>query len=337
MHIGIMGAGSIGCYVGGRLAAKGHSVTLIGRQALATEIAEHGLTITDCDGYFRQLDSSQIRVALSAEALETVDVVLVSVKSSDTAEAATLLKHHLKPGALVVSFQNGVRNASVLRSGLPDHRTLAAMVPFNVLRKPKATFHRGTSGNVTIEHGDSDQEATLLAALRSAGIPAEATTDIQGVQWGKLLINLNNAVNALSGIPVREQMGRRAFRMIAADVMSEALTIMNRVGIRPVAMIKAPLWVMIQVMRLPDAIFLRLADAMIKIDPEARSSMWEDLQRHRKTEIDQLCGEVVRLAGEHGMKAPLNQKLVELIRIAEHEGKGSPKLSAGAIAAALKG
>jgi 2-dehydropantoate 2-reductase len=65
----------------------------------------------------------------------------------------------------------------------------------------------------------------------------------------------------------------------------------------------------------------------MKIDPEARSSMWEDLQRGRRTEIDYLQGVIVEIAGRHGLQAPLSGRIVALIKAAEEEASGSPGLT----------
>jgi 2-dehydropantoate 2-reductase len=76
-----------------------------------------------------------------------------------------------------------------------------------------------------------------------------------------------------------------------------------------------------RILRLPDWLFKRVAATMLRIDPEARSSMWEDLQAGRRTEIDYLNGAVVKLALASGRAAPANERIVELIRRAE-TGKG---------------
>jgi 2-dehydropantoate 2-reductase len=65
----------------------------------------------------------------------------------------------------------------------------------------------------------------------------------------------------------------------------------------------------------------------MKIDPEARSSMWEDLQRGRRTEIDYFQGVITQIAGRHGLNVPLSVRVVSLIKRAEAEGKGSPGLT----------
>ena len=80
-------------------------------------------------------------------------------------------------------------------------------------------------------------------------------------------------------------------------------------------------------LRLPDPIFDALLGRTMKIDPEARSSMWEDLQRGRRTEIDYLQGVITEIAERRGLDAPLSRRIVELIRRAEADGKGSPGLT----------
>jgi 2-dehydropantoate 2-reductase len=83
---------------------------------------------------------------------------------------------------------------------------------------------------------------------------------------------------------------------------------------------------------LRDPLFSLAARRMLAVDPSARSSMWEDLAARRPTEIDHIQGEIVRLADKHGLAAPLNRRVIELIKAAERAGKGSPHLDPEAIA-----
>jgi 2-dehydropantoate 2-reductase len=80
-------------------------------------------------------------------------------------------------------------------------------------------------------------------------------------------------------------------------------------------------------LRLPDAAFELLLGRTTKIDPEARSSMWQDLQRGRRTEIDYLQGVITEIADRRGLQVPLSRRVVALIRSAEAGGEGSPKLA----------
>jgi len=81
-----------------------------------------------------------------------------------------------------------------------------------------------------------------------------------------------------------------------------------------------PTWIP-SVLRLPDALFTRLAGRMLAIDPQARSSMWEDLEAGRATEVDYLNGEIVALATRLGRSAPVNARLVDLVHAAERGGQ----------------
>jgi 2-dehydropantoate 2-reductase len=82
-------------------------------------------------------------------------------------------------------------------------------------------------------------------------------------------------------------------------------------------------------LRLPDAIFEALLGRTMKIDPEARSSMWEDLQRGRRTEIDYLQGVITAIADRRHLAVPLSRRIVALIKSAETAGQGSPRLKPG--------
>jgi 2-dehydropantoate 2-reductase len=80
-------------------------------------------------------------------------------------------------------------------------------------------------------------------------------------------------------------------------------------------------------LRLPDALFAMVLATAMRIDPQARSSMWEDLERHRRTEIDYLQGVIIDIAGRHGLEVPISRRIVALIRDAEAAGQGSPRLT----------
>lgn len=328
MHVGVMGAGAIGCYLGGRLAAAGAKVTLVGRASLAKELAEHGLHLTDYQGFDRAV---RLEVATEPEALRSCDVVLCTVKGGDTAGAGGALAAVLAPGAAVVSFQNGVSNAEVLREALPGRRALAGMVPFNVLRSEGGRFHQGTSGRLAVQR--DAVSAPLREALVRAGLPTDAHEDMRGVLWGKLLLNLNNAVNALAGVPIQQMLRTRGYRLVMAACAREALRAMRVAGVRPWLEVPLPPSLLPRVLELPETVFRLVARSMLTVDPQARSSMWDDLERGRKTEVDMLNGEVVRLAQRVGVDARVNAAVVALVR--EAEGRRSPGLSAEVLRARL--
>lgn len=313
----VYGAGSIGCYVGGRLLAGGADVVLIGRDRLAAEVAAHGLRITDWQG--ADLAVPEVRFETGPGAVAGAGLVLVTVKSDSTAAVAAELEPLLRPDAVVVSFQNGLHNTEVLRAGLPGRTVVAGMVQFNVAHTGDGAFHAGTEGGLEVE--SSAALAPYLDAFTKAGLPLEQHDEILPVQWAKLLLNLNNPVNALSGLPLKSELSQRDFRRCLALAQAEALRVLSAAGIAPAKLTAVPPGWMPRLIALPDAVFTRVAGRMLAIDPKARTSMLDDLEAGRRTEIDHLNGEVVRLAAQVGTAAPVNSRLVELIRAAEGGGR----------------
>lgn len=319
----VAGAGSIGCFVGGMLRSGDHAVSLLARPRVIDDINRNGLKVTSFEGIEHRLSSAEIKLSGDPAIFGDADIILVTVKSDDTAEIADLIAQHAGKDAVIVSLQNGTGNVPVLRETLPDHDVLAGMVPFNVLSMGDGHFHRATSGDILLEKDDADT-AKLLSTPE---LVFRGVVDIEGVQWGKLLVNLNNALNALSGLPLRDQLAQRSWRVLFADQMREALAVIKAEGIAPISTTPLPASFTPFILKLPDALFAKIAASMVQIDPKARSSMWEDLQRGRRTEIDHLQGLIVTLAERRGLRATLSERIVAQIRDAEQAGKGSPGLT----------
>ena len=312
-RIAVFGAGAIGCWVGGRLSAGGADVTLIGRPRVLDELAD-GVKCSEIRG---STITAKPKLATDVAAAAGADIVLVTVKSAQTAQAARELAGVATP--VVVSLQNGVRNVDVLREGLPGRRVLAGMVPFNVARVAPGQYHRGTSGVLMYEAADA--AAPLTEACLAADLPSELRDDMLAVQWGKLVMNLNNAINALAGIPLVAELEDRFFRRCLAAAMREALDLLALAKQHVARLLVLPPRWFPRVLPMPDWMFKLIAERFASADPHARSSMRDDLDAGRPTEIDYLQGEVVALAERLGKDAPINKKLVALVRDAERGGK----------------
>ena len=336
VRVGVMGAGAIGSYVGGMLAATGDAdVVLVGRSWLRDEIAACGLTVRAFGGAGRVVDADRIAVDTEPGALAGCDAVLCCVKSAHTADAARALAGVVAPGAVVASLQNGLRNADALRAELSDRRVVAGIVGFNVVAPGGGVFQRTTDGPLMLEACDEPRWRRVVDALASAGLDVAERADIVPDQWTKLLINLNNAVSALSGAPTRDLILTAGYRRIVSAVVGEGVRVVKAAGIRPARFRGVPIGLMPRMLRLPSPVVRVLARAQMKVDPEARSSMWADLERRRPTEVDYLNGEIVALADRAGIDAPLNRRIVALVRDAERAGAGSPQLLAEQLWSAL--
>jgi 2-dehydropantoate 2-reductase len=314
--VAILGAGSVGCFIGGAWAAAGVPVTFVGRARLAADIAEHGLTVSDYRGWHAHLTPGEVDYRREPQALEDAQVIALCVKSGDTAQAAEQVAEHATQGTLVISFQNGVSNVDVLEQALGGRFEVArGMVPYNVAYLGQGRFHKGVAGDLYAEQRAgaralADAVGTGPAAIKFSG-------DMLGLAWGKLLVNLNNAVNALSGRTLREELKRRDYRRVFAASMREGLDLLKRAEIEPATVGPISPQVLPRIVSAPDWLFNTLFLRRWKIDAKARSSMADDLAAGRKTEIHFLNGELVRLAERLQADAPVNQAIVELVRKAE--------------------
>ena len=337
LHVGILGAGSIGCYLGGVLASRRIDTLLVARERIKAELDESGLTLTDLDGARTLLARDTLRVTIDAALLATSDVVLVAVKSGDTAQAGQKLSTTLPRTTIVVSMQNGLHNAEILRAHLPEHVVLAGIVGFNVVAQGNGVFRRTTSGEIVVEASNDSRIASLVSCLQGFGLPTALRADVRALQWSKLVMNLNNAISALTGVPTPQLLFDAKYRRILRAVISEAVDVMRRAGVATAPLGAVPVGVFPLLLGLPTPLLRLVLKSQLRVDAEARSSMWADLVQGRKTEVDQLNGEIVRLAESIDEDAPLNRRIVEIVHAAERRGAGSPGLTSQALRHALEG
>ena len=326
-RIVVLGAGSIGCFIGGCWQAAGLPVSFIGRPGFAGAIRDNGLTLSDYNGWQRRFPPQEVDYRVDASALAEADIVALCVKSGATEDAARQIAEHGRKGCLIISLQNGISNVEVLTRVLgPGFTVVRGMVPYNVAYLGEGRFHKGVAGEVWAEDRSEMRE---LADQIGEG-PAQLTLsgDMLGVAWGKLLINLNNAVNALSGRTLIEQLRERDYRRVVAASQREGLKLLKLAGIEPAKVGAVGPRLLPGVIQSPDWLFRNVFMKSWKIDSNARSSMADDLAARRRTEVDYINGELVRLAEGLGAPSPVNRKIVELIRKAE---AGAPPLPALAL------
>ena len=314
-HVAFFGAGSVGCFIGAAWQAAGLSVSFVGRERTKQDVDAHGMTVTDGDGTRLHLPPGSVDFATSASALPKARVIALTVKSFDTEAAAVEIARHAAKGATVISFQNGVSNVARLEALLPGFDVIQGMVPFNVAYLGGGRWHKGVAGELVAEARPVTEALAAKIGERLGRL--RTTGDVDGLAWGKLLINLNNAVNALSGKSLLEQLSDRDYRRVVAASQAETLEILKAAGIRPARLGPIPPELLPRAIAAPDLLFRNTILKAQRIDPHARSSMADDLAAGRPTEIDYLNGEVVALARSLNLPAPVNEAIVGLVKRAE--------------------
>jgi 2-dehydropantoate 2-reductase len=302
----VLGAGAIGCFVGGSWSLSGQSVTLIGRPRILDPIAQDGLHLSGGpDGHVRPATS------LTPETLCKADLVVVAVKATALSAAINDLQTYVRPGTPILTLMNGISPPDLIAHALPSCPVLPGIVPFNVVRHGPNHWHRASAGEVIV----ADHPATRALP----GV--ECAQDMAAMAWGKLLLNLNNAINALSGMGLHDQLSDRAYRRLLADTMEEAVGILQAAGIAPAKVGALPAHHIPRMLRTPDWFFNTVGLRLQGIDRSARSSMADDIAAGRLTEVDFLNGEIVALAKRLGRPAPLNTALTTLVHKIEQNAR----------------
>ena len=291
--IAIMGAGAVGCYYGAELALAGETVTLIGRPALAQAVAERGLILEKAG----QKVSVPLQASADPAAVAGAEIVIVAVKSGDSADAARQIAPHLAPGATVLSFQNGISNAEILSDILHRQVIPAVVYVATDMAGPGHVRHHGR-GELIFGPGPGATDAA--ARLRKAGLSVEVSDQADVAQWVKFTINCCfNALSALTRQPYGPIAAQPGAYAVMRDVMEECRAVAAASGVV-----------------LPDTL-MQMAEGIATQMQAQYSSTAQDMMRGRKTEIDHLNGEILRRAEGFGIPVPVNRALWVMVKLAE--------------------
>jgi len=310
----VFGAGLIGCYLAGALIKQGQQTRLVCRTQVRQKL-ENGLLITDYLGHEYKARELHLCEQFLQEENGDTDFLWLTVKCHSVQDAANQLKGVIADNTVILCCQNGLGSEQIIKQLFPTHIVLRVMVPFNVVELKPGHLHRGSEGQLTLEqHMLTDALASIIT---SDLLPLDVSTDMSALLWAKLQLNLGNAVNALAHVPVKTMLEQRGYRLVIAALMDELLQVARGSAIQlpKVTAVRAS-WIP-KVLRLPNWLFKRLANKMLAIDPQVRTSMWWDLQANKNTEIDYLNGAVVQQGLQVNVPCPINQKLINLIKQAE--------------------
>jgi len=314
MRIAIYGAGSTGCYLAGQLCLSGFDVSLICRPTMKKNIiANNGITLSDYQGFLQTVMPPAIITDIDQAPIDIpFDVIFVTLKCHQVSSIAKSLIAITHSDSSIIFMQNGLGSFDSINQSLSHCNLLQGITPFNVLQQPNSRFHKGTEGVFTLQTNHHTQ--AIQAAMIKQGFGCDLHQNMLPIIYGKLLLNLNNALNALSDLPIKQQLSHYASRRQLARAMTEWLNVCEAADIELHQYTKVkPQWLP-RILSLPNMLFTLLAKQMLDIDPKARSSMWQDIKAKRQTEVDFINGAVVKIGKKYGVKTPVNQSIVEQIK-----------------------
>jgi 2-dehydropantoate 2-reductase len=341
-RIAVVGAGAVGAYIGGYLSRDGNDVTLIdGWPANVDAINANGLTLsglTEPECFNAPAKALHIADVQSLVRSRPIDIAIVSVKSYDTAWATAMIKDYLAPTGFVLSLQNCINEETI--AGIVGWGRVAGCIAAKIAVEMTgpATVRRGVAlgGNkhtvfrVGEPHGRITPRVQQLVTMLSSIDSARSTENLWGERWSKLCANaMGNGVSASTGFSSNEVAREPLTRRLQIKLAGEAIAVGQALGYALEEINKHPAedWI---AAASGDAKALAAVEAsrlaQTKTTAEgSRPSMGQDIQKGRRTEIEQINGFIVEKAAEIGLEAPANAFLVEAVKQVER-GLAEPSL-----------
>lgn len=297
LRVGVVGAGAMGCLFGALLVLAGHETWMLCRRpALAEQLEAEGIRY-ERDGVTRR---ARVRATADPRAASPLDLALVMVKSHATADAARSLLPALGPSTWVLTLQNGIGNAEVLAAVLGRARVLAGVSAQGAtLLGPGHVRHAGFGPTAVtdLDGGATERARWAAELLTAAGIMTEVAGDLAPLVWGKLIVN--TALNPLTALTGRcnGEVIEPPLGSLFDDLARETARVAAAAGVR-----------------LPFDDPVAHARAIAVATAANRSSMLQDIEQGRPTEIGALNEAVVAEGARLGVPTPLNRALSVLIR-----------------------
>jgi 2-dehydropantoate 2-reductase len=312
MKYAVIGLGAVGSIIGGLLSKNNENVILIGKKKQIEQIKKDGLKISTNQS---ETIIENLNISSDFASVEKVDIIFVCVKSQDTKKLFLELKDFLKEKTVIISLQNGVRNAEIINR-IVKNKVLSSVVLFNALYKKPGKVNLTIKGGILLENNEKYSKK-IDDLFKDTSIKITLVKNIKDYQWSKLILNLQIAVTALTGQTIKESIINRDSRKILAETMSEGVKIVEKSDIKLEKLPGLDPKKMIKRLNRLNSLFLRIGSKFLGLSENARNSMWQSLARNKKTEIDFINSEIVKLAEKNNLKAPINKKLVKYVKQAE--------------------
>jgi 2-dehydropantoate 2-reductase len=313
--IAILGAGAIGSALGALLTRAGQAVTLIGRPEHVEAIHRQGLHVDGAFGDFT------VKVPAAASLDFQPEIAFLTVKTQDVT-LAVKDNYQWLANALLVTFQNGLRSDELVAGLLPSTQIVSSVVIMSASYLTPGTVSVLYRGALVVGRPSApvDPAVERVAAILRQAVPTRVSSNILGAHWLKLIINLNNALPALTNLSLAQVYADPYLRWLAVALMREGLATAQAAGIRFESLPQTPALLIRLLGRLPVGLAGRMlalsAGRVEKLGP-FYGSTHQSLQRGRVTEIDYLNGEVVHLGKKLEVAVPFNAGVVGLVHQVE--------------------
>ncbi|MFQ5576117.1 MAG: ketopantoate reductase family protein [Anaerolineae bacterium] len=337
INVLVVGAGAIGCLVGGRLAAAGHAVTLLGRAGLVKAVQADGLCLRRPGGQAQTVHPQAVESLAALPSLTGFDLLLITVKSFDTATAVAGLAGRLSPAARVLSLQNGVGNEELLTRLLPEQPVLAGSITLPVMVPQTGVVavskEKGGIGLAPASEGAAVDDVAQV--LQQAGFTVALYADYRSLKWSKLLMNIiSNAIPAILDMPPAEALAHPRVFNLELAALRETVAVMRAAGINVVGLPAYPVPLLATlVRRLPNYLLRPILRPMVAGGRgDKLPSLQLDMRRRRnQSEVDVLNKVVAQTGRAVKVATPVNSSVSRILsgiiqgKISRAAFKGNPE------------
>jgi 2-dehydropantoate 2-reductase len=299
-----VGAGAIGCLFGARLKLAGHGVTLIHRDPnVVRAIQKRGVRLRELDG---TLTKVRVPVRKGPTRLLGTEVLVVAVKAYDTGVVAASYRGIVPPETTVLSLQNGLGNVETLQSSFKNEILASSTTEGALSLGPGYVVHTGRGSTLigNTREANSDSCSRIKMAFNRAGLKAKTSSNIRGVLWTKAIVNAAiNPLSSLTRLPNVALAKNREIQGIARSAIGEGILVSRAAQIRLVGD--------------PRKLWRRI----LLSTGANKSSMLQDIERGKMTEIRQLNGAILSHGKKTRVKTTVNEILTKLVLGLEESSK----------------
>jgi 2-dehydropantoate 2-reductase len=304
----VYGAGAIGSLVGARLHEAGINVRLIGREPHVAAIRAMGLLVKG------QTGSRSVQLPATTTLTGTADIILLTVKSQDVPDACRTIAA-LHSDATVVTMQNGVRSDREAADVLGRDRVVGCVLNISATYLEPGVVEQNTAGlfQVGAPFPESKGRVDAVLELLSLAIKTEPVPDIARSRWTKLMANLNNAIMAITGLPIGKALRHPGLTRLSIATIREGVKTAQLGGFGLDQTRRARTFRLMSTLPMPLSyrVFGGRLAGNFPPDSTYGPSTLQSLQRHSSSELDYLNGEIVTLGERIGRPTPYNAGLLE--------------------------
>lgn len=314
MRIVIIGAGAIGSLIAGYLKLKNEDVSLVGHHDSVNAIRENGLQIAGVRGNF------SLKIDVSNKLSNKPDLVILSTKTQDIVRA---LKDNLKfiKETNLLTTQNGLQADNIVAKFVSKENIISSIIMFgSTLLRPGVIVHNFEGSWILGRiFGKIDTKAVGTSEFLNKIFPTVISDEIKGMKYLKVFVNANNCIPAILGLAMQETFSDINISAISIAIWKEGLDIIDKVGIKLVSLPDFPVERLTKLTALPTLEAAKIfSGIMTNLSKEPLyGSILQSIKRGKTSEIDYINGEFVNLAKSNNLKAPLNEKLVQMVHQVE--------------------